>query len=207
MPGARERNECLVAAGVLLLPLTVVLPLHLAEVPAEGAVAYGVFSFYIVGSLLSTRLLGRSPAEIGLRRGGLLPSVAFSALILVVVAVAGLAGPGFTPADDLSAGRLAERGFYCLLVSGPGQEILFRGLILFALLRWKGPRTALILSAALYALAHFRGGPGGMAQNATYGLFYGWVALRTRNIWGPILVHGTYNLLFGYVLLTEAALL
>ncbi|MHC4473834.1 MAG: CPBP family intramembrane glutamic endopeptidase [Planctomycetota bacterium] len=207
MGGTRERRECLVAVAVLLLPLPVVLPLHLAEVPAEGAVAYFTFGVHLVGSLAALRLLGRSPSEIGLRGEGLLKSVACSSLLIGAVLVAGVAGPGLTRADDLSAGRLAERGVYCLLVSGPGQEILFRGLLLFTLLRWRGPRVALLVSAALFGLAHFRGGPAGMALNAGYGIFYGLVALETRCLWGPILVHGIYNFLFGYVLLTEAALL
>jgi membrane protease YdiL (CAAX protease family) len=204
---SREAKDCILALTVAVAPLVVVGPLTLAGVPAEGPLAWGTFAFYIGGSLLALRLAGRSPGEIGLRRRGLLPSLGLASLLPAGILLYGLLASDLSPREGTGAGQLAERGLYCFLLSGPGQEILFRGLVLSSFRRWQGPAAGLAASSLLYGLAHVRGGPEGMALNALVGAWYGLVVLATRNVWGTAIVHGAHNFLFGSVLRTGGAVL
>jgi membrane protease YdiL (CAAX protease family) len=76
-------------------------------------------------------------------------------------------------------------------------EILFRGLIFNLLQRIlvsrQGPRPALVLSAALFALSVLGGRSGGgwwpVAFAAYAGLWYGWCYLRTGSLSAGVLAH------------------
>jgi membrane protease YdiL (CAAX protease family) len=55
--------------------------------------------------------------------------------------------------DVFSLTTFAYNLFYWGL-SGLGQEIIFRGLILFSFYRWKGERVALLVYSAFYGCSH-----------------------------------------------------
>jgi uncharacterized protein len=80
-----------------------------------------------------------------------------------------------------------------------GEELLFRG---FAFLQLRkvlgGGKDWLIvgLSAALFALPHLYQGPAGLAVTFLFGLAFGVMYLRFKNIWINILVHGLIDTLF-----------
>lgn len=82
-------------------------------------------------------------------------------------------------------------------------EILFRGLIFNLLQRIlvgrQGPRPALVISAALFALSALGGGFGGgwwpVATAAYAGLWYGWSYLRTGSLSAGVLAHAGVLLL------------
>lgn len=73
------------------------------------------------------------------------------------------------------------------------EELLFRPVIQNGLARHWGPRTAVILTALLFALFHLsllR-----FAETFVIGLFAGIVFLKTRNFWCPVIVHLICNAL------------
>jgi len=71
------------------------------------------------------------------------------------------------------------------------EEIINRGLILGSLSQ-KGPRTAVVLSAVLFAVLHE---PSAIPNVFVFGLFAAIQMLRYRTLWAPIISHSTYNLL------------
>lgn len=83
-------------------------------------------------------------------------------------------------------------------IVGPlSEELFFRGLLFQGLLQW-GHRPAVIGSAAAFALYHFTGFnvPSFLAVTvaALFGLVYGQVFLRRKNLAEPILVHSFINI-------------
>jgi membrane protease YdiL (CAAX protease family) len=72
------------------------------------------------------------------------------------------------------------------------EEFLFRGVILTNLLPY-GKTTAVIASAALFALMHQNGGQ--IFYTFIAGIALGLIYVRTRSIWGGILLHLVNNLL------------
>ncbi len=73
-----------------------------------------------------------------------------------------------------------------------GEELFFRGLLLRGFLLRYGRRTALLLTATLFAIVHFN--PWGLLSIFLVGLFLGWLVLRTGSLWCACLAHGVYNL-------------
>lgn len=69
-----------------------------------------------------------------------------------------------------------------------GVELFFRGFLLFAFYRLIGPKVILAMMAS-YAFLHF-GKPLGETISSVFGGFVlGVIALKTRNIWGGVLIH------------------
>lgn len=83
------------------------------------------------------------------------------------------------------------------------EELAFRGLILGSLIyRGFTERTALLLQAALFLIAHFPSylpdaDWASLAVVALTGLLAGWITLRTHNITGAVLMHFIINMSLG----------
>jgi len=71
------------------------------------------------------------------------------------------------------------------------EEIISRGLILGAM-SLRDPRLAVAISAALFAVLHQ---PSAIPSAFVFGVFAAVQLLHHRNLWAPIISHGTYNLL------------
>ena len=85
-----------------------------------------------------------------------------------------------------------------LVVAPIGEELLFRGALLRALLRRTGPATAIFVAALAFALVHVVLDPGaGYAVPALLflGLLSGYEAWRTGDLSRSILLHAGFNLL------------
>lgn len=85
-----------------------------------------------------------------------------------------------------------------LLVAPVGEELLFRGALLRAVLRRTSPAAAIWVSALAFALVHVALDPGaGFAVPALLllGLLSGWRALRSGELSQSILLHAGFNLL------------
>ena len=99
-----------------------------------------------------------------------------------------LSQPDFSPPDS-SIGVF----FYFIqmtLFAGIFEELMFRGAVL-GFLRKFGDRTAILISAFLFALIH-----GNLIQIPfafVLGLYLGYVACRTNNLLYPILIHAVNN--------------
>jgi membrane protease YdiL (CAAX protease family) len=162
---------------------------------------YVLYTIYIAGSIIQTKCNGRSLAEIGLTRKGLLPSLGDSILLVVAAFVARfiVADLELSP-DANSLGAVIYNLFYSSL-SGFGQEILFRGLILFSFDRWKGWKVALAVSTVLFGLIHLQRyqSVSGLFLISMVGALWGWIALKTKNIVGTAIAHSLFNYLFAFL--------
>jgi len=163
-------------------------------------------------ALLYLRFRGRSVTSVGLRR----PSVrellivvggyaaAFVAAITgaIVISVTGApAGENqvaeFASADPTVLLWLIPASF---LLIGPGEELLFRGIVQGRLRETFDRVPGVVLASALFAAVHYAaltGGAGGRLVTITVlffpALVFGTVYEITDNLVVPALVHGAYN--------------
>lgn len=105
----------------------------------------------------------------------------------------------WSPMDDpwSSATGLPRPGMLLFVLGavalGPlSEELLFRGLLLPWLERLYTARTALFLSAGLFAVQHLAYGPG-VLSIAAIGLVLGWARQRTGGLSAPLFIHTLYN--------------
>ena len=80
------------------------------------------------------------------------------------------------------------------------EEMLFRGIILAALLRRYEPRKAIIWSAVIFGIAHLN--PWQFVAAFIVGCAIGWLFWRTRSIWIGIFMHwanNTAGFMLGYL--------
>ena len=192
-------REVFQAFLLLLVPLALAVPLCVYGALSESTAMYVIYAVYIVGAIAVTKCNGRGLKEIGLSREGLGSSV-LMALAVVAGALVGRLVSGVHLAAGLTATVIAREAALNLALSGPGQEILFRGLLFFALWRWRGARAALAVSSVLFGAVHLRLGAAYMLRTAVIGAVYGYAVYRTRNVVGPMLAHGVYNFVLGFLL-------
>ncbi|MFC6732940.1 CPBP family intramembrane glutamic endopeptidase [Haladaptatus sp. DYSN1] len=86
------------------------------------------------------------------------------------------------------------------LLIGPGEELLFRGVVQGTIRKALGPVPGVVLASAVFAAIHFFALTGGAsARFVSIGilflpaLVFGFAYERTGNIVVPSLIHGTYN--------------
>jgi len=192
----------LVGLGLNPSPLTLLV---LSLVSIQGVAFGGV-------ALLYLRFRGRPVTSVGLR----LPSVrdllivvagyatAFVAAITgaIVVSVTG------APAGENQVAEFASTDPSVLLwlipasflLIGPGEELLFRGIVQGRLRETFDRVPGVVLASALFAAVHFvalTGGTGGRLVTITVlffpALVFGTVYELTDNLVVPALVHGAYN--------------
>ncbi|HYU56558.1 MAG TPA: type II CAAX endopeptidase family protein [Actinomycetota bacterium] len=95
-----------------------------------------------------------------------------------------------------------------LVLAPVAEELLFRGVLLRALLRRTSPGWAMFVSAAVFALVHPLGDPEigsviAVPAVLTLGLVSGYQAIRTGNLSRSICLHAGFNLLTVLVVLTD----
>ncbi|SMO32822.1 CPBP family intramembrane glutamic endopeptidase [Halorubrum cibi] len=98
-----------------------------------------------------------------------------------------------------------------LLVVGPVEEILFRGVVQGGLRRAFDAAPAILIASALFGLVHLSGIQGTRAEQWAYvgvvvvlGCVLGVLYERTENVLVPGLAHGVYNAAIYAVLLANA---
>ncbi len=83
-----------------------------------------------------------------------------------------------------------------LFVTGPAEEIYWRGLVQRALMRRIGPMVGLFLAASLYALVHIWAGNVTLMLAAfVAGLVWGWIFLVERSLVPVIVSHALWSVL------------
>lgn len=219
-----KRRFLQLLAGVALFILTMIVTLAVSwvllnligrpvpfseawTIPRPGWVELVVSASAALTAILVYRLIvgwiGADPGQ-GLRGGSKTIEFLFGITVGVV-------------AIGLSFGLVALFGGYRItgiqisdgilfgLASGVGagfvEEVLFRGLLLRILDAWFGSWAALVISSALFGLAHI-GNPGAtwwgaLAIAVEAGLLLGGAYLLTRRLWLPIGIHVTWNFLSG----------
>jgi membrane protease YdiL (CAAX protease family) len=78
-----------------------------------------------------------------------------------------------------------------VLVAPILEETAFRGCLMRALMKWKGPVPAVILSAVMFSLWH--GNPAALPSGFALGCCLGWVYLRSGSVGAAVAVHGLWN--------------
>ncbi len=124
--------------------------------------------------------------------GGSTPAVAVA---LAVAAGAAACAIGLLPGAEQTLAPTALNIACAGIVAPVAEELLFRGCILGRLEESAGPVFALIVSSALFAVAHI--GAGGMPvvmASVAAGLLFGAVYLKTRSVVWSILAHVIANL-------------
>jgi hypothetical protein len=197
----------LVGVGLDPSPFTLLV---ISLVSIQGVAFGGV-------ALLYLRVRGRPVASVGLR----LPSVRELLVVVAgyatafVAAVTGAIVVGITgaPAGENQVSEFASADPTVLLwlipasflLIGPGEELLFRGIVQGRLRETFDRVPGVVLASALFAAVHFAaltGGAGGRLVTIAVlffpALVFGAVYELTDNLVVPSLVHGAYNAtLFG----------
>jgi len=191
--------ESLEAVLVFVVPLLFAIPFYVLGFLTEVSGNYITYSIYIGCSILLTKFNGRSLAEIGLTHRGLLPSFGYSGILVAAAFLRRLIFADLNISPDANSWANVAYSLFYWVFGGLGQEILFRGLILFSLQRWKGWKIALIVSSVLFGLMHVQQGITGVIGTILIGGYWGWVALKTKNIIGTTIAHGFYNFTFSFL--------
>lgn len=203
---------CLVLAIALFVGTTLAAEAATRIIPPLGATLEEIVSsvvtvglFLLVYKLLIARL-GRNPRD-DLQVAGALPGFALgvaigAALFALVAAAAYLAGVyrivGWGSARDLLI-QLTQMS----LVAGFTEELLFRGILFRWLEAMLGSWAALVMTSALFGLAHI------VNPNATWvasaaiaieaGLMLGGAYMLARSLWLPIGLHAAWNFTEAFV--------
>lgn len=189
---------------VFSVPLVFAVPLYMFGFLTEVSGNYVLYTIYITCSILLTIRNGRSLAEIGLTRKGLFPSLGNSVALVTAAFVTRFIVADLRLAPEASSWPTVAYNLFFWSLSGFGQEILFRGLILFTFNRWKGWKAALLVSTILFGPIHIQRyqSVSGILLVSIVGLCWGWIALKTRNIVGTSVAHSLYNFLFAFLLVS-----
>jgi len=199
-----ERRESIEALLVFFGTLAFAVPLHYYGLLTEVIGNYILYTIYIACSISLTLRNGRPLAEIGLTPKGLIPSIGNSVAFVMAALVARFVGADLRITPEASSWPTITHNIFFWSLSGFGQEILFRGLILFTFNRWKGWKAALLVSTLLFGLIHLRRyqSVSGILLVSIIGLCWGWIALKTQNIVGTSIAHSLYNFLFAFLLVS-----
>jgi len=195
--------ESLEAILVFVVPLLFIIPFYVSGFVTQVSGEFIMYTVYIAGSIGLTKYNRRSLAEIGLTRKGLLPSLGNSLLLVLAFAVTRFIAADLRLSPDVSSLEIVVFNLFRWALSGLGQEIIFRGLILFSFERWKGWKVALLVSTVLFGPVHvLRYGILGIVLVGVVGGFWGWIALKTKNIVGTTIAHFLFNFLFASMLIS-----
>ncbi len=198
-----------------------VLALAANEDAADSSLVFNLSLAIVVVVILTTawifgpgmhggglRSLGVRPPQSSRSESWLLPPVILFAVLLfnaAYVAVISQLGidtltPPELPFDEFGPLALAVSGFLVVLAGPFAEEVFFRGFIQSGLVRTWGPVTGLLVSAAIFGIAH--ASVAILIPIFVAGLLIGWLYQRTGSLWSCVWVHGTQNGVAFFVALT-----
>ena len=95
-----------------------------------------------------------------------------------------------------TAGAIAVAGLVIFLATGLSEELIFRGILLKRAVEGLGKQPGLLYVTALFASLHiFFLSPTDLVFVFGVGLLYGFVVLKTKNLWGAIMSHSLGNVM------------
>ena len=100
------------------------------------------------------------------------------------------------PLDDLLLGHGFTKVLNIILIGlwGPfAEELFFRGFVLAALSPTVGTTKAILISAGAFSLAHMAIGT--LIPIFMTGIILGWLYVKTKSLWAPVMVHVTQNMI------------
>jgi len=142
---------------------------------------------------------GLRPRDLGLliRRAEEVPlqlAVALTGIPLGLLEFAILRPAPWIPQE--TAGLLVSGGLVIFLATGLSEELIFRGILLKRAIEALDERSGLLYVTAIFASLHiFFLSATDLVFVFAVGLFYGFVVLRTKNLWGVILSHSLGNVI------------
>lgn len=163
-------------------------------------------------ALLSRVLEGRPPGSVGLafhprwKNELLLGVAAGAAMILLAAAAECLGGAASFSLALASPGRVFLAGIFFLVlltVVAVDEELIFRGYPFQRLVEITGPVLAVLISSAVFGLAHFRNPFHtwiSTLNTIVVGFLLAICYLRTHALWLPIGIHFAWNFVQGFVL-------
>lgn len=174
----------------------------------QGLVWLLVFQAAVIGqTLAAARLFGGNPARVlslGWPQNAFATVTAATAALFVFAAVYTawiLAVNRSAVMRDLAqTAELARSDLWLLALAAIGigaplsEELLFRGFLLPVLV--KSPLRlagAVIVSTLAWTALHAGYSIYGLVEVFAVGLFFSWLAVRTRSLWVPIFCHAIYN--------------
>lgn len=204
------------AFGLTIFTSIVAMGLDPARIAyTNQALIGGMVQMIAVGAVLGwfLKIRGWTLEKIGLgvtMRGtgwGVLLFVLCLALLFAIRFVAQSSfGLGFDEIVERfpSAGELnMQVVFMSSVVSATFEELFVAGYVITALSATRGPWTAINVSTGLRVLYHLYQGPLGVLTIVPLGLLFGWLYVRTRQLWPLILAHVLLDVI-GLALITGA---
>ncbi len=174
-----------------LVPILRIASLATANTQVAPVAGYALVAIpLLVGVIMMARLLGASPADVGLRWTATQPVIGLIAVPLTVVARELPPGSPIVRSDDW---RYALLACSVLLLVGGVEEVIFRGMVQRSLCRLFGA-GGVFLTAGLSAAAAT--GSGSFAFVTFIGgasLVFGWLAYRTGSVIGVAVARGSVN--------------
>jgi membrane protease YdiL (CAAX protease family) len=155
----------------------------------------------IVATLVAASVLGYRRSELGLRLGRLpwQSLVALSGPLIGFLERLIIQPAALAPELTLTAAWWPALSL--LLFTGLSEELLFRGLLQTAAVRWMGARWGILYVSLMFGALHIGWQSGlDVVFVALVGVFFGWVVHRTGSIVGVTLAHGFANIALFIVL-------
>lgn len=206
------------ALGALILPVIAIVPLNLLiEVRTPGGdltpitltvlsiLQFTGFGIVAIGYVLRRKVTLfeidlPSLSDIGWIVGGFVALFLANALLSVLITYLGIASAENTVVT--TGNENPEFFLYmipvALLFVGPGEELIFRGVVQGLLRKAYGVVPAIVLSSALFGVAHYLALSGEgkityIAVAAVLGLVLGTVYEQSKNLLVPTVIHGLWN--------------
>lgn len=176
---------------------------YLALQAVQASAASSVFSMYLnldktMPAIVLFAMSGLLLKEKGMDSESIQATMAISAVCVVVLMTLSLLS-GFVLLDVkfpqfFVIWALNNLFFVCF-----AEEVFFRGIVQNGLAEWlarfsKSPFIPIVLTALLFGVTHFAGGPIYMFLASIGGFFYGYAYYRTGRILSAMLVHFSLNL-------------
>lgn len=189
----------------------VMMLFSMAGIPAwlyqiVGGVSYAVLA-YILVRLYCTKYLGEEMSDFCIPKCRIQIKWAVAAVLLpVFVSAVYLLLPGSYESNPLDAGtKLAfvTRGIFLAgLGAGVTEELLFRGLLMNAVIKKWGRTVGILAPSALFASLHIIGMNFSLASciqvmvaGTMVGVMFSFIALEGCSVWNSAIVHGVWNMI------------
>lgn len=165
-----------------------------------------------LGSLALGGLLGFGPSELGWgpgdwREGMLWTGLLIPGVVLPLTFVSSFQDP-FLQEYPVAESALKNRSYFLLhasfyLLYYLGWEAFFRGFLLFGVMDQMGKWNAILVQTIPSTLIHTgifaTGKPFGETMGAIpFGIFAGWLAVRTGSFWYPFLIHAALGIMLDF---------
>lgn len=189
---------------VMMLCSMVGIPAWLYHI--VGGVSYAVLA-YILVRLYCTKYLGEEMSDFCIPKCRIQIKWAVAAVLLpVFVSAVYLLLPGSYESNPLDAGTkaaLVTRGIFLAgLGAGVAEELLFRGLLMNAVIKKWGRTVGILAPSVLFASLHIIGMNFSLASciqvmvaGTMVGVMFSFIALEGRSVWNSAIVHGVWNMI------------